>query len=140
MLTCNQVFKFFLLVGYLCLSTPSSTPSDSMVFNIDTSQMKSFQEDGYLIVRQLIRGDDLKKAQKDAKKLLKKKSPFDALKKVGRHSYAKVTFNDLMSSPALRTVALRSDCPKVVGQLMKEPEIRVLKDAALAFGLDSTGW
>ena len=74
---------------------------------------------------------------KEVKRIVEKPSPFDVFVKV---AYSKIQFNDLFANKNLERVALDSDVPQVVGQLMKnEDDIRVLKDAVLAFEPNKIG-
>jgi hypothetical protein len=91
-----------------------------------------FDREGYVLVRGLLTGKILEAAIADANSSLETPSAF------GESAYKKIQFNDLQTSKGLRRAAFASG--SVVCQLMEgERDLRVLKDAMLAFQPRSTG-
>ena len=102
------------------------------------AHIRGYRRDGVVVVKGLLSGRELRKAQATAKRIVEKGNRFG-------DAYRFVSFQGWRTDKTLRGVAFDSDAPRIAAELMgldaKRP-LRVLKDAflALSAGDKSCGW
>ena len=125
---------------------------------LSEADLEQYRRDGVILVKGLLSGAELKAAQAESTRLLEAQKPtFPA--------YRLINFQGWRTSKAFRTVAMDSSAPGIAAQVMglmdgegrvtargkakrgggkgeKQPQLRVLKDALLAFkaGDSGCGW
>lgn len=136
-----------LLAQVFCSATPLTSPSTpSSTITLTPAQIAEFDENGIILVRQLVRGNELLEAQKTVQKTVE--SP-DFMTKVLRFffnftAYRGIAYQNWRTHKSLADISFHSDVPKVVGQLLsrdsKNPvKVRLLKDASFSFGPGDKG-
>ncbi|PQM57556.1 MAG: hypothetical protein CML47_10540 [Rhodobacteraceae bacterium] len=131
----NKMFKnrIYYLIGLLSLAARSA-----VAIKLTSEQINNYQRDGVIVVKRLIRGRKLRKAQSDAKILVKQSK---SLRDIYRH----LSFQGWYANKKLRNIAFNSPAPRIAAQLMgldKKQPLRVMKDALLALspGDKACGW
>lgn len=119
-------------------SISSSTPNV-----LSEQDINKFQEDGVILVRQLISGHDLIAAQDIANEVSKNKLHF-------KKFYKAMKFQNWQSNISLANIAIHSNAAKIASELININRnssqslipVRILKDAILSFAKHSTacGW
>ena len=110
---------------------------------LSEEQMQTFDRDGVILVRGLVKGEELLAAIEEVKAMGKKKHDFFK-------SYKNIEFQTWRTNNVLKNVAFHSDVPKAAAQLInrgvsnkdREDPVRLLKDAVLCYspGGEGCGW
>ena len=110
---------------------------------LSEQDIKTFQEDGAILIRQLISGDDLIAAQEIANEISKNKLYF-------KKFYKAMKFQNWQTNVSLTNIAIHSNAAKIASELININRnkrqslipVRILKDAILSFAKHSTacGW
>ena len=112
------------LVAYWFSFTESSLLSEKII--------EQFRNDGVVVIRNVLSGKALQEAIDGARAV-------DSSISINPY-YEKISFSCSLKNNALKSVALHSDVPKIVGELLSSGveaiDIRLLKDAVLAFRPD----
>jgi hypothetical protein len=81
--------------------------SDTKIQNVlSEEQIQTFQEDGVLLVRQLVSGKELARAMDEVAEMSKKQSPYSG-------AYKNIEFQTWSTNDALKDIAFFSKVPKV---------------------------
>jgi Phytanoyl-CoA dioxygenase (PhyH) len=107
---------------------------------LSEEQLQTFDRDGVILVRGLVKGEELKAAIEAVSSMGKKSHEFLT-------AYKNIEFQSWRTSNALKDVALFSDVPKAAAQLInrgvgksgREGPVRLLKDAVLCYSPDNKG-
>ena len=112
------------LVAYWFSFTESNLLSEKII--------EQFRNDGVVVIRNVLSGKALQEAIDGARAV-------DSSISINPY-YEKISFSCSLKNNALKSVALHSDVPKIVGELLSSGveaiDIRLLKDAVLAFRPD----
>ena len=106
--------------------------------HLTSSQISNYRKDGVLLIKGLITGKMLQKAQDGTNKLLNQSN-----RRTPSYSFAKI--QGWRTNKFLRNIAFNSDAPRISAELMglnKTRPLRLMKDALLALspGDKSCGW
>ena len=111
------------LVAYWFSFTESNLLSEKII--------EQFRNDGVVVIRNVLSGKALQEAIDGARAV-------DSSISINPY-YEKISFSCSLKNNALKSVALHSDVPKIVGELLSSGveaiDIRLLKDAVLALSL-----
>lgn len=136
---------FFLVRNHNTKNKSNSIIASGSSF-LSEQDIKTFQQDGVIIIRNLISGQDLIDAQKIANDISKQKSIYN--------SYKAIKFQNWKSNKSLKNIAIYSKAAKIASELININNhgnsdhhsssssiipVRMLKEAILSFGKGSTG-
>lgn len=108
---------------------------------LSEEQMQTFDRDGVILVRGLVKGEELIAAIEQVKLIGMKKNAFST------SNYKNIEFQTWRTNNALKDVAIHSDVPKAAAQLInrgsrkedREGPVRLLKDAVLCYSPGGLG-
>jgi len=131
-------------------SAPLTAPA---VFQLTKEQLETYKRDGVLIIRGLLKGEELNHAIREAKQINKKTITERILRKFFKSGYDGLRFQTWRKFKSMEYIAFDSPVPSIVAQLMgyasntnknksTNKSIRLLKDAFLAYqeGGKGCGW
>jgi len=127
-----------------CLAGSDPPPS----FELTKEQIETYDRDGFIVVRGLLKGKQLEDAIQAAQHEQKSKSIFDQLLYKLFPLYNNLGFQIWRKYSAMESVAFDSDAPKICAKLMgleeennsgKTRPLRLLKDTFMAFRTGDVG-
>eukprot|EP01083_Nonionella_stella_P107365 310923_1 len=131
---------------------PSSMLANPADFSLAPEQYKTFERDGVIIIRGLLKGKELKDATKAVKRLQRSRNLGQRLFYKVSPAYSNLEFQTWRKDRALERVAFESAAPTITAKLMGLDNVhaedsnfrplRLLKDAVLGYkeGDDGCGW
>lgn len=125
-----------LLGGCIEATSPSAAATTAP---LSRDQVKEFQREGLVVVRGMLQGDDLRRAQRAAKKI---NGRFPSLLALVTGAYRSIEFQAWRCSDALESVAFDSSAGAMAAQCMglrEDEPVRLLKDALLSFEPSNKG-
>mmetsp|Transcript_23313 Transcript_23313/g.38856 ORF Transcript_23313/g.38856 Transcript_23313/m.38856 type:complete len:322 (-) Transcript_23313:820-1785(-) len=124
------------LVAAVALFGNGRNVAGNNLIQLTNDDLEAFDRDGFLLMRGLLKGNDLQQAIAVARSATEEPWQFP------NSPYRKVDFNNLRGSSVLQRIATKSNAAHVVRQIMGNhigDDIRILKDAVLAFEPNKSG-